>query len=114
MAGATADGVGGGGAGGLTPTPTGGESGSGGCGSTTCGGHDALYRGPIQLIPEEHASRRERFAELDSLEPGWEVELRNKGAAVEASFFSPSGEKVGAFANARRMALAAHKALHHA
>ena len=72
---------------------------------------EVLYRGSIEGLPEAHASRKERFSELDSLQPGWQVELRNKGATIDAVFFSPSGDKVGAFANARRMALAAHKAL---
>ncbi len=36
---------------------------------------------------------------------GWTVELRTKGDTVEAVFFHPSGERVGAYANARRMAL---------
>lgn len=72
---------------------------------------DVVYsRGPISQLPDAHASRKERFAELDTLQPGWEVELRNKGSTVEAVFFSPSGEMVGAFANARRAALAASKA----
>mmetsp|Transcript_13793 Transcript_13793/g.29761 ORF Transcript_13793/g.29761 Transcript_13793/m.29761 type:complete len:405 (+) Transcript_13793:177-1391(+) len=75
------------------------------------GGADVVYpRGPIAELPEAHASRKERFAELDTLQAGWEVELRNKGSTVEAVFYAPNGEKVGAFANARRMALAAHKA----
>ncbi|KAJ9524185.1 hypothetical protein QJQ45_004976 [Haematococcus lacustris] len=66
--------------------------------------------GPIAGLPEAHAQRRERFAELDSLQPGWTVELRSKGDAVEAVFFKPgSGECVGAFANARRLALAASR-----
>lgn len=43
-------------------------------------------------------------------QPGWTVELRTKGDTVEAVFFHPSGERVGAFANARRMALQASKA----
>lgn len=38
-----------------------------------------------------------------------QVELRTKGEAVEAVFYSPAGEKVGSYAVARRMALAAHK-----
>lgn len=71
-----------------------------------------LYpRGPVSALPEEHASRKERFAELDTLQPGWTVELRSRGegAPVDAIFFSPSGERVGAFAMARRMALHASK-----
>lgn len=77
------------------------------------GGAAVLYpRGPIAGLPEEHASRRERFSELDTLQPGWTVELRSRGgegAPVDAVFFSPAGERVGAYANARRLALAAHK-----
>ncbi|KAG2493699.1 hypothetical protein HYH03_008213 [Edaphochlamys debaryana] len=75
------------------------------------GGGAVVYaRGPVSALPEEHASRRERFAELDTLQPGWTVELRSRGDTVDAVFFHPSGERVGAFANARRMALAASKA----
>ena len=64
-------------------------------------------RVPVSELPEKHASRKERFAELDTLQPGWTVELRSRGeeAPVDAVFFSPSGDKVGAFAMARRMAL---------
>uniref|UniRef100_A0A7S3VGJ4 SBDS family rRNA metabolism protein n=1 Tax=Dunaliella tertiolecta TaxID=3047 RepID=A0A7S3VGJ4_DUNTE len=70
-----------------------------------------VYRGPISQLPEEHASRRERFAELDELQPGWQVELRSKGDSVEAAFYTPdTGTCVGAYTNARRMALAAKKA----
>lgn len=51
-------------------------------------------RGPITGLPDAHASRRERFAELDSLQPGWQVELRSRdaGGAVDAIFYSPKGE----------------------
>lgn len=75
-------------------------------------GFTVLYsRGPLAGLPEEHASRRERFAELDTLQPGWTVELRarGEGSTVEAVFFSPTGQRVGAFAGARRMALQASK-----
>lgn len=73
---------------------------------------EVLYaQGPIAGIPEEFASRKERFMELDQLQPGWEVELKSKGETVDAVFFAPNGQKVGAFANARRAALAAHKQL---
>eukprot|EP00890_Picochlorum_soloecismus_P001857 jgi/Picsp_1/2672/NSC_00902-R1_ribosome maturation protein sbds-like len=68
-----------------------------------------LYpQGPISLIPTEFAKRQERFIELDALEPGWMVQLQTRGqdAAVDAVFFSPSGEKVGTYAAARRMAMA--------
>ncbi|KAG1671280.1 hypothetical protein FOA52_010851 [Chlamydomonas sp. UWO 241] len=66
--------------------------------------------GPVSGLPEEHASRKERFAELDTLQAGWQVELRAKGETVEAVFYSPAGKRVGAYATARRAALAAHKA----
>jgi len=36
-------------------------------------GSPVVYRGPIAQMPEEHASRRERFAELDGLQSGWQV-----------------------------------------
>jgi hypothetical protein len=39
------------------------------------------------------------------------VELRQKGEVVDAVFFTPEGQAVGAFANARRQALQAHKQL---
>lgn len=53
-------------------------------------------RGPIADLPDEHASRRERFAELDDLQPGWQVELcsRGAGSAFDAIFYSPSGELI--------------------
>jgi hypothetical protein len=66
-------------------------------------------RGPISGLPEEHASRRERFAPLDALQPGWAVELVARGEAVDAVFYSPAGERVGPYANARRMAMQAQK-----
>ena len=75
-------------------------------------GFTVLYaRGPVGGLPEEHASRRERFAELDTMQPGWTVELRSRGegSTVEAVFFSPAGQRVGAFAAARRIALQASK-----
>jgi len=78
--------------------------------SRPAGGGVLYARGPIAGLPEEFEARRERFAELNALQGGWEVELRAKGETVDAAFFSPSGAKVGAYANARRMALAAHKA----
>ena len=55
---------------------------------------DILYpKGPIAGLPEEFESRRERFEELDFLQPGWTLELRKRreGSAVEAVFFAPSG-----------------------
>jgi hypothetical protein len=70
-----------------------------------------LYpRGCIADLPEEFATRKERFAELDQLQQGWQVELSSRGETVDAVFFSPEGAKVGTFATARRQALAAHKA----
>lgn len=64
-------------------------------------------RGPIAGLPEEHASRRARFEELDSLQAGWTVELRQRseGGVVDAVFFAPDGAEVGLFAAARRKAM---------
>jgi hypothetical protein len=74
-------------------------------------GQRVLYpRGCIADLPEEFATRKERFAELDQLQPGWQVELSSRGETVDAVFFSPEGAKVGTFATARRQALTAHKA----
>lgn len=70
---------------------------------------EVVYRGSIPGMPEVHASRKERFAELEGLQQGWEVELRKRGDTVDAVFFAPGGEKVGSYANARRMALQAAK-----
>lgn len=70
-----------------------------------------LYaKGSIAGLPEEFASRKERFAELDQLQAGWLVELRSRGDTVDALFYAPDGTMVGTFATARRQALAAHKA----
>ena len=55
---------------------------------------EVIYpRGSISELPEAHASRKERFTELDDLQPGWEVELRGRkgGTTVDAFFFSPTG-----------------------
>lgn len=67
-------------------------------------------RGAIAALPDAHASRKARFEELDTLQPGWTVELRQReeGGVVDAVFFAPSGEQVGLYAAARRMALS-HK-----
>lgn len=75
------------------------------------GGEVVYAKGPISDIPEQYASRKERFAELDTLQPGWTVELRSRGETVDAVFYAPSDEKVGAYANARRMALQYHKSV---
>jgi hypothetical protein len=70
-----------------------------------------LYaRGLIEGLPQEYASRKERFAELDQLQAGWQVELRSRGDTVDAVFYAPDGALVGTYATARRHALAAHKA----
>ncbi len=75
-------------------------------------GGEVLYaKGPVAGIPEQYASRKERFAELDTLQPDWTVELRSRGETVDAVFYTPSGEKVGAYAAARRMALQYHKSV---
>ncbi|PSC73308.1 ribosome maturation SBDS [Micractinium conductrix] len=92
------------------PAPRGPRGGpAGGRGGAADSGASVVYaRGPVEGLPEEHASRRERFAELDTLQPGWTVELRSRGegGTIDAVFFSPEGECVGAYANARRRALA--------
>jgi hypothetical protein len=71
-------------------------------------------RGPIAALPDAHASRRERFAELDALQPGWAVELRARtgaGAAVDAVFYPPGGgAALKSYAEARRAALKARDA----
>ena len=53
-------------------------------------------RGSISGLPEAHATRKERFVELDDLQPGWEVELRGRkgGTTVDATFFSPTGNDI--------------------
>lgn len=84
----------------------------GGAAADAAGGSGrVLYpKGSISGLPEEFASRKERFAELDQLQPGWHVELRSRGDTVDAVFYSPGGALVGTYATARRQALAAHKA----
>lgn len=71
-------------------------------------------RGDIASIPDQWENRRSMFEELDALQPGWTVELRARGSAatgaVDAVFFDPAGERVGAFASARRKALQSSKA----
>jgi hypothetical protein len=59
-----------------------------------CGpGIVTLYEGSIADMPEDYASRRERFSELDELQTGWVVRLssRNDGGTVDATFTSPAG-----------------------
>lgn len=68
-----------------------------------------VYRGPIDKLGEAHASRRERFLELDKLQLNWTVELRERtiGGVVEAVFFAPDGKMYPSFAHARLQALQA-------
>lgn len=68
-------------------------------------------RGPISELPEEYASRKERFADIDTYEPGWEVELRSRegSSIVDAVFYSPRGELCKTYADARRKAMVALK-----
>jgi hypothetical protein len=87
------------------------EAGAGaGAGGAAAGGRVLYAKGPIAGLPEEFASRKERFAELDQLQAGWAVELRSRGDTVDAVFYAPDGTLVGTYATARRQALAAHKA----
>ena len=75
-------------------------------------GTTVLYkRGAIADMPEEYASRRDRFAPLDGIQAGWQVELRQKAGSsvVDAVFFCPAGIGYKAFADARREALKASK-----
>mmetsp|Transcript_5122 Transcript_5122/g.14304 ORF Transcript_5122/g.14304 Transcript_5122/m.14304 type:complete len:191 (-) Transcript_5122:404-976(-) len=64
-------------------------------------------RGPVASLPDEHSSRRERFQELDDLQPGWTVELRARAGAstVDACFFDAEGKFYKSYAAARRAAL---------
>jgi hypothetical protein len=81
--------------------------------STNIASAVVVYKGPVAGMGDEHGTRKKRFSELDRLQPGWVVELKEKGdgGVVDAVFFAPTtGEKVGAFAAARRMALAHSKA----
>ena len=75
-------------------------------------GVEVLYpRGPIAGVPDEHASRRERFAPIDEIQVGWQVELRRRGGSsvVDAVFFSPDGVLHKSFADARREAMRAKR-----
>ena len=61
-------------------------------------------------MPDEHASRRERFAPIDEIQGGWRVELRRGGSSVvDAVFFSPDGVLHKSFADARREAMRAKR-----
>ena len=64
-------------------------------------------RGFIRDLPEEHKSRRERFQELDTIEEGWHVELRNERKFIyrRSGVFSPDNEAFKSYAEARRKAL---------
>eukprot|EP01024_Parvocaulis_polyphysoides_P031959 TRINITY_DN28760_c0_g4_i1.p1 TRINITY_DN28760_c0_g4~~TRINITY_DN28760_c0_g4_i1.p1 ORF type:complete len:413 (-),score=63.97 TRINITY_DN28760_c0_g4_i1:301-1464(-) len=66
-------------------------------------------RGPIDQISEELSNRKQMFLELDSIEEGWQVELIQSGEKVDAVFYSPNGEKAGAFVRARKQALTNRK-----
>ena len=73
---------------------------------------EVLYpRGPIAGLPDEHASRRDRFAPIDEIQGGWRVELRRRGGSsvVDAVFFSPDGVLHKSFADARREAMRAKR-----
>lgn len=63
-------------------------------------------RGKISDIPDDF-SRKNMFMEIDLLEKGWEVSLsKRKGSdIINATFYSPSGEEIGPFVKARKMAL---------
>lgn len=83
-----------------------------GAGPASAPTYEVVYpRGPIGALPEEHSARRDRFAELEGLQPGWQVELRRKGegAILDAVFFDPEGVLYRSFAEARREALSRAK-----
>ena len=64
------------------------------CQSSARRGQVLYAAGPVAGMPERYAARRERFAELDRLQPGWRVELRGRRGgddAVDACFTSPAG-----------------------
>jgi hypothetical protein len=83
----------------------GGGGGSGGGEAPGPSGRVVYEKGPVGALPEAFASRKERFQELDGLQPGWLVELLERGDSVDAVFYAPGGERVGPFAAARRAAL---------
>lgn len=62
-------------------------------------------------MPEEHASRQDRFVCIDEIQGGWLVELRRRGGSsvVDAVFFSPDGVLHKSFAEARREAMRAKR-----
>ena len=83
-----------------------------GSNGSAAAGVEVLYpRGPIAGVPDEHASRRERFAPIDEIQVGWQVELRRRGGSsvVDAVFFSPDGVLHKSFADARREAMRAKR-----
>ena len=83
-----------------------------GSNGSAAAGVEVLYpRGPIAGVPDEHASRRERFAPIDEIQGGWLVELRRRGGSsvVDAVFFSPDGVLHKSFADARREAMRAKR-----
>ena len=90
----------------------GGGDDDGGGGEAAAAPVEVLYpRGPIAGMPEEHASRRDRFVCIDEIQGGWLVELRRRGGSsvVDAVFFSPDGVLHKSFAEARREAMRAKR-----
>lgn len=88
------------------------RDGSSGSAANPGPGVEVLYpRGPIAGVPDEHASRRERFAPIDEIQGGWLVELRRRvgSSVVDAVFFSPDGVLHKSFADARREAMRAKR-----
>jgi ribosome maturation protein SDO1 len=90
----------------------GGDEIGGGGGEAAAAPVEVFYpRGPIAGMPEEHASRRDRFVCIDEIQGGWLVELRRRGGSsvVDAVFFSPDGVLHKSFAEARREAMRAKR-----
>ena len=90
----------------------GGGDDDGGGGEAAAAPVEVLYpRGPIAGMPEEHASRQDRFVCIDEIQGGWLVELRRRGGSsvVDAVFFSPDGVLHKSFAEARREAMRAKR-----
>lgn len=90
----------------------GGGDDDGGGGEAAAAPVEVLYpRGSIAGMPDEHASRRDRFVCIDEIQGGWLVELRRRGGSsvVDAVFFSPDGVLHKSFAEARREAMRAKR-----
>eukprot|EP00210_Caulerpa_lentillifera_P003786 g3617.t1 len=74
-------------------------------------GNVVYPRGAISGLPEDFG-RKEMFLEIEKFQSGWEVELKEQqhgSEIINATFFAPSGELIGAFSKARRLAIAASK-----